>query len=78
MKNQMKFSGIIRGRVIELDADSGLPDGQPVNVIIQLTVPQHDPMEGLRKSFGAWANDAESLDAYLERNQQQRKRGQRD
>jgi uncharacterized protein (DUF433 family) len=29
--------------------------------------------EGLRRSFGAWAEDAEELDQYLEWNRQQRK-----
>ena len=28
--------------------------------------------EGLRKSFGGWAEDAEGLDKYLEWNRQQR------
>jgi uncharacterized protein (DUF433 family) len=32
---------------------------------------------GLRRSFGAWAEDAEELDNYLEWNRQQRKAGRR-
>jgi uncharacterized protein (DUF433 family) len=32
---------------------------------------------GLRQSFGAWAEDAEALDNYLEWNRQQRKAGRR-
>jgi uncharacterized protein (DUF433 family) len=33
---------------------------------------------GLRRSFGAWAEDAEELDKYLEWNRQQRKIGRRE
>jgi hypothetical protein len=33
------------------------------------------PGEGLRRSFGGWAEDAEELDEYLEWNRQQRKIG---
>ena len=31
------------------------------------------PGEGLQRSFGAWAEDAEEVDAYLEANRQRRK-----
>jgi len=34
-----------------------------------------EPGEGLRRSFGAWAEDAEELDAYLETNRRRRKLG---
>jgi hypothetical protein len=33
------------------------------------------PGEGLRRSFGAWAEDAEELDRYMEWSRQQRKIG---
>ena len=36
------------------------------------------PGEGLRRSFGAWAEDAEELDKFLEWSRQQRKLGRRE
>jgi hypothetical protein len=71
------IKGVVRGKTIELQVDAGLPDGQEVNVTIQ---PVSDtgrlaPGEGLRRSFGAWADEAEELDRYLRWNRQQRKVG---
>lgn len=70
------INGVVRGKTIELDQEPGLPDGQHVAVTVQPTnavgVP---PGEGLRRAFGAWAEDAEELDKYLEWNHQQRKWG---
>jgi len=71
------IKGVVHGKMIELEDDAGLPDGQEVNVTIQ-PVPEEEqlaPGEGLRRSFGAWAGDAEELDRYLEWNRQQRKVG---
>ena len=68
--------GVIHGKTIELDEDTGLSDGQEVNVLVQPVEAgeQHlPPGEGLRRAFGGWAEDAEELDAYLEWNRQQRK-----
>ena len=39
--------GVIRGKIIELDADAGLPDGEPVTVFVQRSLP---PGEGIRQS----------------------------
>ena len=36
------------------------------------------PGEGLRRAAGAWAEDAEELDEFLEWNRQQRKIGRRE
>ena len=71
--------GVIRGKLIELLQDTGFPDGQEVTVTLQPSPPQSDlkPGEGLRQSFGAWAEDGEELDNYLEWNRQQRKVGRR-
>jgi hypothetical protein len=69
--------GVVHGRTIELEDDAGVPDGEEVSVTIQ-PVPKEQrlaPGEGLRRSFGAWAEDAEELDRYLEWNRQQRKIG---
>lgn len=95
------LKGVIHGKLIELDRDPGLPDGQKVTVAVETPtspcVPfptdldsregqtrweaawaeakELPPGEGLRRSAGAWADDAEGLDEYLEWNRSQRKVG---
>jgi hypothetical protein len=71
--------GVVHGKTIELDEETGLPNGQQVTITIQ-PVPDTEvsarrlpPGEGIRRSAGAWADDAEELDQYLEWNRQQRK-----
>jgi hypothetical protein len=66
-------NGVVRGTTIELSEDSGLRDGQKVRVTVQVIDENHVPDEGLRRAFGAWADDSEGLDEYLEWNRQQRK-----
>ncbi len=93
------LKGVIRGRVIELEREAGLPDGQEVTVTIE-SVPASSlpssaiflsdeararweaawndvkdlaPGEGLRRAFGAWAEDVEEVDRFLEWNRAQRK-----
>ena len=65
--------GIVHGRTIQLDEEPGLPDGQAVTVVVQPNTAKLLPGEGLCRAFGAWAEDAEELDKYLEWNRQQRK-----
>jgi hypothetical protein len=70
--------GVVHGRTIQLDEDTGLPEGQPVRVTVQPLADDEllsSPGEGLRRAFGAWADDAEDLDKYLEWNRRQRKIG---
>jgi hypothetical protein len=57
------LKGIVRGKIIELERDVGLPDGQEVSVLIQPKLP---PGEGLRRSFGAWSDDSEGVDRFVE------------
>jgi hypothetical protein len=69
--------GTIHGKLIELSEETGLPDGQEVTVFLQPSAQKTDrlslpPGEGLRRAFGAWAEDAEALDEYLEWNARQR------
>ena len=69
--------GRVHGKTIELDQDTGLPDGQPVNVTVQPVASRAEDLPrgaGLRRAFGGWAEDAEELDEYLEWNRQQRKK----
>jgi len=67
--------GVVHGKTINLDQEPGLPDGQQVTVTVQPVTSREKlpPGEGIRRSAGAWADDAEELDKYLEWNRQQRK-----
>ena len=55
--------GIVHGKTIELDREPGIPEGQVVSVVLRLALP---PGEGLRRSFGAWAEDAGELGPFVE------------
>jgi hypothetical protein len=73
------MQGIIHGKIIELDTDSGFPDGQRVSLFVQPSEGSTSadeklpPGEGLRRAFGAWAEDAVELDAYVDWSRRQRK-----
>jgi len=76
---QAVLRGVIHGKTIELDQEPGLPDGQSVSVTVQpLPAKRLPPGEGIRRSAGAWADDAEELDRFMEWNRQQRKVGRRE
>ncbi len=61
------LKGVIHGRTVELERESGLPDGQNVAVTLQpLEEPRWPPGEGIRRAAGAWADDSEGLNEYLE------------
>ncbi len=69
------LDGVIHGKMIELQQEPGLPDGQRVLVTVH-AVDEGSGLpkaERLRRAFGGWAEDAEELDKYLEWNRQQRK-----
>ena len=71
-----KIKGVIHGRTIELETDSGLPEGQPVSVIVEPVTTKKSPaaLEALKRAAGAWANDdPEGLEQYLEQTRRQRK-----
>ncbi len=75
------LKGKVHGHIIELDQNPGIPDGQEVTVTVQSPAQPDQklpPGEGLRRSAGAWADDIEGLDAYLEWNRQQRKRSRQE
>jgi hypothetical protein len=56
------LKGTVHGKTIELEKEPGLPDGQAVSVTLIAALP---PGEGLRRSFGSWAEDAADLDSFL-------------
>jgi hypothetical protein len=80
MNDSNTLRGVVHGKMIELDADIGLPDGEVVSVTVQALSPQPQrtpPGEGIKRAAGGWADDPEGLDAYLEWSRQQRKQGRR-
>lgn len=67
-----ELRGVVRGRTIELEEETGLPDGESVEVIVRLREavrsPQVDPdrLERFKRLAGAWAgDDEEGLDEHL-------------
>ena len=75
---KIALKGVIHGRPIELEQESGFSDGQEVSVSVEPVLPATSPtspeaLTALRRAAGAWADDAEELDRYLEWNRQQRK-----
>lgn len=79
MADGIIIKGVIRGKTVELEQESGLPDGQEVRVTME-PAPASDksvPGEGLRRSAGAWCDDTEGLEQYIEWNRQQRKLGRK-
>jgi len=67
--------GTVHGKRIELDADAGLPDGQPVTVLLTPAAREPaavDPLEALRRAAGSWSDDPEGVERYVEWTQQQR------
>jgi hypothetical protein len=76
MKTGLK--GVVHGKTVELEQEPGLPDGQAVTVTLEVVSLATSPTspaarEALRRAAGAWADDAEELERYLEWNRQQRK-----
>jgi hypothetical protein len=76
------FRGTVHGKTIELEAESGLPEGQHVTVTLE-PAPQQQPvcessLEALKRAAGSWSDDPEGLDRFLEWNRQQRKVNRRE
>ena len=55
--------GVVHGKTIELEHEPGVPEGQIVSVVLRPALPAG---EGLRRSFGAWAEDAQGLDEFVQ------------
>ncbi len=67
--------GVVHGKVIQLESDIGLPDGQEVTVLVRpITEEGEHSGDGLRQSAGAWDDDPEGLEAYLAESRRARKR----
>lgn len=76
------LKGVIRGKAIELEEETGLLEGQEVTVTVEpVSRPSDAPdaLEALKRAAGGWADDdAEGLDRYLEWNRRQRQAGRRE
>ena len=74
MVNNLPLKGIIHGKTIELEQESGLPDGSQVAVVLQPTLVAGD---GLRRAFGGWAGEDAELDEFLTEMRRNRKQDRR-
>jgi hypothetical protein len=80
---KMALTGIVHGKLIQLNEEPGLPDGQFVVVTLDPARSSESPrtpaaLEALRRAAGSWSDDVEGLDRYLEWNRQQRKTPRRE
>jgi hypothetical protein len=66
------FKGTVHGKTIELEREPGIPDGQQVTVMLRPSSSSGgisgrlSPGKGIRRWSGAWFEDAEELDRYIE------------
>jgi hypothetical protein len=71
------LKGTVHGKTIELELESGLPDGQQVTVSLEpapaVREVDNSAQAALKRAAGSWADDREGLDRFLEWNRQQRK-----
>ncbi len=66
LPSQPILKGVVHGKTIELEQETGLDDGQAVSVTVNpLPARRLPPGEGIRRSGGAWADDPKGLDEYL-------------
>ena len=74
--------GTIHGKTIELEAESGLTEGQQVTVKLEPAPQQQtvrvSSLEALKRAAGSWSDDPAGLDRFLEWNRQQRKINRRE
>jgi hypothetical protein len=64
------LKGTIHGKTIALDREPGYPDGQAVSVTV---IPSLPSGEGLKRAFGAWADESAEVDRHFDRVRQDRK-----
>jgi hypothetical protein len=71
---QSFLKGVVHGKTIELEFETGLPEGQLVAVVLQ-PVSESQRLsrgEGIRQSAGGWADAGDELDSWLEEIQRSR------
>ncbi len=64
--------GKVHGRMIEIDQDLGVADGQEVEIQVTLVQPPRKWGEGILRSAGGWADHPE-IDDIMEQIQRERK-----
>jgi hypothetical protein len=64
--------GKVHGKIIELDEDLGVAEGQEVEVQVKVVQPAQKWGDGILRSAGGWADHAE-MDAIMEKIHQDRK-----
>jgi hypothetical protein len=64
--------GKVHGKIIELDEDLGVAEGQEVEVQVKIVEPARNWGEVILRSAGGWADHPE-MDAIMEKIQQDRK-----
>jgi hypothetical protein len=70
MSNNLNaMRGIVHGKMIEVEGDLNLPEGQQVAIIVQ---PLLTPEEAIRRSAGGWSDDPEGVDRFVEEMRQLR------
>lgn len=67
MDTQETLRGVIRGNTIVLEHPLDVPDGQEVSVTVSTHLAKTPAGEGLRRSFGAWADAGDELEEFLAR-----------
>ncbi len=76
-----ELRGVIRGRTIELEQDTGLPDGATVAVRLSdasAGLSEEEKIRRLKQLAGAWAgDDDEGFEEFLKWNYEQRDRSSR-
>ena len=61
-----KIAGTVHGRLIEVDGDLGLPDGQRVTVVLKLPRPTTDEARAIiTRLAGAWAEEGPEFEEYV-------------
>ena len=64
--------GVVHGKIIELEKNPTVDDGQAVEVVLRPVSAPHDWGEGLQRCAGALAGDPE-IDAILDEIQRERR-----
>jgi len=58
MTRRITFAGVMRGRRIELDGETGIPDGTRVQVTVETpTLSLDERRAAIRRLCGVWADD---------------------
>lgn len=75
MPEATMVKGVIHGQTVVLDRPVDFCEGETVDVVLTRR-PEVDndlpPGEGIRRSAGAWADDAQEVDEFLKWNRQRR------